>query len=465
MQPRTALAEKGAIMEMRGWWDGEECKGGFAFGALFSYRKFTMLSTKSLVLAAATFFALAGYVAADPFSNGVNDDHFLRAKGPVLRDHNGAGEPVQLRGVNLGGWLEWQDWMCPLDSSKTLRDANPGHNGYDFELRRLLVKRFGAPVAEGLIGAYEDAWITARDLDNIKALGLNAVRLTLAYDTLLNEDGSWRDDAFKRIDWLVQNAWDRGIYTILDFHAFLPPAADQDGSASGYWNNAAQQGETIQIWTHLAEHFRGNPAVAMYDLLNEPTNSAPKGKPEPKAATVCALYDRLYHAIRGMDPDHAIAMEGMWDWQSLRDPRFAGYQNVVYSFHWYHFGTKTLAETNTGTDADLRGAVKMRSLWLVPAFIGEFNLFGDAMAWKYALQAYDAAGLSWTEWTYKNKGGGTDSWGVYTTIESKAPPIPNLTTDPAETIRAKWKMWSTGTGGFALNPMLGPIFKSTQKQP
>ena len=371
-----------------------------------------------------TILPSAADAGMPPPSNAAGDERFLSANGTELRDHHGSGEVARLHGVNLGGWLEWQDWMCPMDSSRTLRDANPGHNGYDFELRRLLTKRFGAPVAEDLIASYEDAWITEHDLDNIKALGMNVVRLTFAYDTLLNEDGSWRDAAFKRMDWLVENAWKRGIYTILDYHAFLPSAADQDGSAKGYWNIAAQQDETVQIWAHIAGHYRGNPAIAMYDLLNEPNNSARNGKPEPKAETVCDLYDRLYHAIRGVDPDHAIAMEGMWDWKTLRDPQKSGYQNLVYSFHWYHFGTKTLADNQAATDRDMRDVADMQTRWAVPCFIGEFNFFGDPAAWKYGIQKYDDAGFAWTLWTYKNKASGDNSWGVYTTLIGKAPLSP-----------------------------------------
>ena len=198
---------------------------------------------------------------------------FLAANGTALRTRRGAGEIVQLRGVNLGGWLEWQAWMCPIDSSGTLRDANPGHNGYDFEVRKLLTKRFGPAVAENLVNAYRDAWITAHDIDNIKSLGLNVIRLTLAYDTMLQDDGAWRGDAFVRPDWLVTNAWQRGLYTIIDLHAFLPPGANQDGGAGGYWSDGAQKAETVRIWKRIAEHYRGNPAVAMYDLLNEPNNS------------------------------------------------------------------------------------------------------------------------------------------------------------------------------------------------
>lgn len=386
-------------------------------------------------------------------------DRFLKADGRVLKTAHGTGETVALRGVNLGGWLELQSWMCPVDSSKApaLRDLNPGHNGYDFDVRRLLAERFGAEQAERLLAAYQDAWLTALDLDQIKALGLNAVRLTLAYDTLCNLDGTPRADAFRRVDWLVEQAWQRGLYTIIDYHAFLPPAADQDGSATGYFASEAQQAETVAIWTRLAEHFKGNPAVALYDLLNEPTNSVPKGKQAPRKEVVQALYDRLYRAIRRVDPDHAIAFEGFWGWDTLRDPREAGYTNVVVSLHWYYWWTKTTADRRKALDGDLKQFTDKYRAWNVPLFVGEFNLFGDGAAWRYAVEQMDQAGVSWTLWTYKNTASGTNSWGVYTTLPGKAPAVPKLATDSADEIARKWAAWATDRGAFQLNPLFKPL--------
>lgn len=308
-----------------------------------------------------------------------------------------------------------------------------------------------------LVATYLDAWISPADLDHVQSLGFNAVRLPLSSDTFLHENGTWRSNAFARVDWLVTNAWERGIYTILDYHAFLPPGADQDGSVLGYWNNPTQQAETVRIWRRIAEHYRRQPAVAAYDLLNEPNNSAPEGRPEPSAEVVCALYDQLYQAIREVDPHHLIAMEGVWDWKTLRHPVRAGYRNVVYSFHWYHWRARSAAEQQRLTDADLRGIEAMWQAYPVPVLIGEFNFFGHPAAWSYGLKRYDEAGLSWTLWTYKNRKSGDNSWGVLTTLPGRAPPVPDLTTDSAEGIRAKWLAWATAGGAFAFNPMLKPL--------
>lgn len=380
-------------------------------------------------------------------------DGFLKTSGTVLKDKDGTGNVVTLRGVNLGAWLEWQSWMCPVDSSKTLRDGNPGHNGYDFEVRRLLEKRFGREVADDLVKTYEESWITTADLDRIQALGLNAVRLPFGYATLMHEDGTWRKDAFNRMDWCVREAGKRGIFTIIDFHAFLPASADQNGGAKGYWANQAQMDETVRIWTRVASHYKNARNVAFYDLLNEPTNSAPHGQPGPDKEKVCDLYDRLYHAIREVDPEHAIAMEGVWDWKTLRDPHKAGYQNVIYSFHWYNWGAKTTEERNKATDRDIASVKEMFRTWNVPAYIGELNLFGDRDAWLHAMAAYREAGLNWTMWSYKHKDSGTNSWGLCTSIKGGVPGTPDLTKDSAETIRANWKAWATTGKSYKFNPL------------
>src|SRR5262249_34197229 len=73
--------------------------------------------------------------------------------------------------------------------------------------------------------------------------------------------------------------------------------------------------------------------------------------------------------------------------------------------------------------------------------------------WKYAVEKYAANGMSWSVWNYKaTHGSGDDSWGVYNPRDPK-PAKPNLQTDSADEIKAKWSQWTTAKS-FALNPML-----------
>ena len=119
----------------------------------------------------------------------------------------------------------------------------------------------------------------------------------------------------------------------------------------------------MDIWQAIAAHFRGQPGVAMYDLLNEPTGA-------PSQAALWGMYDRLYQAVRAVDPDHAISMEGTWgswNWDTLPNPAAFGWTNVVYQMHEYAWAsTGDPAGVMAGTDRQVSDFLAHRS-WNVRA--------------------------------------------------------------------------------------------------
>ncbi len=383
-------------------------------------------------------------------------DTFLKTAGTEIRNGHGRGDSVQLRGVNLGGWLLREEWMCPLDSSG-LKD--------DLSARKTLIERFKETTADELIEAYEDAWITEQDLDNIAALGMNVVRLPFWYPNLQKEDGSWRAEAFARLDWLVNKAWERGIYTILDLHG--APGGQSKEQTTGavrpqadLWGNPANLRRTVEIWQRVALHFKGNPAVAGYDLLNEPSGA-------PERTALWELYHQLYKSIRAADPDHIIFVEGCWaghvngqylnwGWEVLPRPTVSGWKNVVYEMHGYDFAWDNTDKQMQNIDSQLNNW-KTHKSWGVPVYQGEFNVMSPKpdpiKVWKYAVEKFSAAGMNWSVWNYKaTHGSGDDSWGIYNPRDPK-PAKPNLQTDSADEIRRKWTQWTTAKS-FAINPML-----------
>ena len=333
----------------------------------------------------------------------------------------------------------------------------------DWTARDILTQRFGAETAESLLAAYEDAWMKESDFDHIAAAGFNVVRLPFWYRNVESEDGTWRADAFQRLDWCVAQAWKRGIYTILDLHGV--PGGQSDGDSTGrirkgpdlnFWTNEAELSRSTDIWKRVADHFKGNPAVAAYDLLNEPSGA-------PTRDALWAVYDRFYRAIRGVDRDHVITVEGCWGgkvngqymgWglDTLPPPARFGWNNMLYQTHSYEWDWNNLDKQKASVDRQVKECDEHRR-WGVPFYIGEFNCMAPEAAWSYAAQQYTAHGISWTMWSYKaTHGSGRDSWGFYN-FRQPAPPIPNLRTDSAEAIRAKWSRWNTDAA-FAINPML-----------
>ncbi|MGH8023290.1 MAG: glycoside hydrolase family 5 protein [Limisphaerales bacterium] len=369
----------------------------------------------------------------------------LRTSGTTIV--NAFGQGIVLKGVNLGGWFVMEPWMCPADSG-----GLPDTYGIIQELDR----RFGVATEQALIRDYQSNWITTDDLDNIARGGFNCVRVPVWWGNFFplgNTSGSgWRPDAFSMLDWLVADCAARGIYVVIDMHGVIGGQSDSDDTgqenSNAYWTNSVDQAETAFMWAQIAAHYRTNNDIAGYDLINEPDGA-------PNAAAVLAAYNGLYDAIRAVDPNHIIIMEGAfgsWNWSMLPDPAAYGWTNIIYSMHEYQYGGGP-AQVESGSDDQVRDFENHLS-WNVPDYIGEWNDMGQgADCYQYSMNDYSNAGMSWTLWAYKAaQDPFPDGWGWYDL--TNWPPIPNISTDSASTIANDWQQWET-TNAFEQNPAVG----------
>lgn len=183
----------------------------------------------------------------------------------------------------------------------------------DYSMYECLKTRFGSTTTECLLSGYKNTWLQSSDLDNIKNMGMNFVRLPISWHELLNDDGTWKSNPWTYIDWLVDQCSQRDIYVLLDLHTV--PGGDcpwgssgqQGPNPNGFWTQTAYQDMANTIWQGIAAHYVGNPAVAGYDLLNEPLLSYNESSAD--VTTKSNLYNRLYNTVRAVDPDHIIMME------------------------------------------------------------------------------------------------------------------------------------------------------------
>jgi endoglucanase len=369
----------------------------------------------------------------------------LRASGTTIV--NAFGQPVQLRGLNLGGWFVMEPWMCPADSGG-LPDT--------YSIIQELDSRFGVATEQSLIRAYQSYWITTADLDNIAAAGFNCVRVPVWWGNffpIANATSSgWRSDAFTMLDWVVTNCAARGIYVVIDMHGVVGGQSTSDDTGqqnvNAYWTNSIDQSETAFMWAQIASHYSTNNAVAGYDLINEPDGA-------PDVAAVLTAYSNLYNTIRAVDTNHIIIMEGTfgnWNWSMLPDPATYGWTNIVYSMHEYQYGGD-IAKVEGGSDSQVSDFDNHLS-WNVPDYIGEWNDMGLGPAcYDYSINDYNNAGISWTMWAYKAAQGLIpDGWGWYD--PASLPPTPNVSTDSAATILNDWQQWET-TNSFEQNAAAG----------
>ncbi len=331
---------------------------------------------------------------------GFTDDDFLTAKGRKL--YNKKGEEVQLKGVNLGGWLIHEDWLCP--------DELPEGVVYDNEtILQILEERFGREAAYDLVNQYQENWITEYDLDLIKERGFNCVRVPFWYRNfyyddngtkILNDKGEWD---FSILDWVVEECSKRELYVILDMHGAV--GSQSDAPHSGRANNCGlyedtEQGEryrelTDELWAAIAGRFNGNPAVAMYDLLNEPMCDVDCTEITRRINNEY-IYGRLYDTVRAVDADHVITMEAIWTGFALPKTFVKGWSNVVYQVHFYN---------NSDFIFNFFLLLTIAIHPNVPLMVGEFYPH-QKTTWENCFKTMNKLNYSWMLWTYKATGHG-----------------------------------------------------------
>lgn len=423
-----------------------------------------------------------------------NDDTpktFIKADGIRLLDLN--GEPMGLQGTNLGGWLVQEEWLCP--STMLVCNCGSDHTFENCPSKQVkayaqvdilltLYNRFGEDEAIRLLDVYEDNWVTEKDFENIKALGMNSVRIPFTYlnfmdalkfDETKNEwvKKDWAEltikqennDGFERLDWALSMCEKYGLFAILDMHGAVGSQSGQDhtGDISEYLGRLYLQDDvgatcrqkTKELWVAIAERYKDNPYVAAYDILNEPglATSSGSGKNQSTSEEVVTDYfDELYDAIRAVDGNHIISFESCWEAGHLPDPDEYGWDNVLYQYHHYNWASANMANKLfywfkvNSIDGDMLDRD-------FPVIIGEFNVWADThpdktttakdntqteeQAWAGTMELYTGKGWSYTTWNFKHCATHS-SWGLFNLNEGTDEPQADLLHSTAAEIEYAW---------------------------
>lgn len=369
---------------------------------------------------------------------------YVTAIGTTLYDQAENGRPIILRGVNAGGWLITENWMCP---NKVARTQTETYENF--------VARFGKDKADELYRIYRQGWWTAQDFKNFAGLGMNVIRLPFGWRDLITEEGALIEDGFKLLDGFIDQAAQNGLYTILDLHGAPGSQNGRDHSGETRWAKTFHEEKWLdlscRLWTALATRYKDNRWVAAYDLVNEPEGQ-PKGL--SSAANVQAGIDAMYRAVRAVDTQHLIMIGACWDPVHLPPPSKYGWKNVAYEYHFYAWGQEKNPQ-GILENLKMHQARERETGHGVPVYVGEFTFFATA-AWKDCLQLMADEGWSWTIWTGKNMRD-RGNWGLWN-YKGHSPEIDALKTDDYETVKAKWSALAA-PGAFEENTDLTSVVK------
>jgi endoglucanase len=248
---------------------------------------------------------------------------------------NESGSPVRLRGACVGGWMNMENFI-------------DGYPGDESGVRRAAAEILGPARAEFLFDRWLDYFFDDADAEFLRSRGANVVRLPLNYRHFEADSapGRYLEKGFERLARAVAACTRAGLYVILDLHAvpgWQNPDWHSDNSSRHalLWRHPYFQERFLALWREIARRYRGVSAVAGYNLMNEPVTNAPAGRFSERYQTdwpaINSLYRRAVAAVREVDPDHIIFLEGDYYSRNFSqlDPPFA--PNLVYSSHNYEF--------------------------------------------------------------------------------------------------------------------------------
>ena len=267
---------------------------------------------------------------------------FIKAEGTKLVD--GSGKPILLRGMGLGGWMVQEGYMLKINDE-----------GQQHKIKQRIADVIGAEKTK----AFYKAWLYNHtqkiDIDSMHSWGFNSVRLPMHYNlyTLPIEEEpvagqqTWLQQGFDITDSLLAWCKANNMYLILDLHA-APGGqgndlniADRDPSKPSLWESEANQEKTIALWKKLATHYANEPWIGGYDILNEPNIGFTdpvkdrNGLNEEKNIPLKNLYTRITQAIRQVDTNHTIIIEGNGWGNNYNGLMPVWDKNMVLSFHKY----------------------------------------------------------------------------------------------------------------------------------
>ncbi len=308
---------------------------------------------------------------------------FVYTKGKEILTPD--GKSLLIKGTNLGNWLLPEGYMFKFEKVNA-----------PWMIEQVLLELIG-PTANSLFWKrYMDQYITENDIRILKEIGSNSVRLPFDYRLFTNESYLGANDSsrgFYYIDKILNWCKKYQLYVLLDMHgAPGGQTGDNIDNSYGYpflYTDSGCQQQTIAIWKRIATRYRNEPIILGYDLLNEPiAHFFEQNKLNPLLEP---LYRRIVNAIRQVDKNHLIFLEGA-QWASQFNIFSKPFDDkLVYSFHKYWTDT---------TQEVIQPYVDFRNRFNVPIYVGETGENDDhwILAFRKLLEVNN---IGWHYWPYK----------------------------------------------------------------
>jgi len=324
---------------------------------------------------------------------------FLQAQIGFVHSNNkqivdGNGENLILKSIGTGNWMLQEGYMMQTS----------GIAGTQWEFKKKLIETIGVEKTNQFYTTWLDNQFRRIDVDSMAQWGFNCVRPALHYKlfTLPIEEepiqgvNTWLESGFARLDSLMEWCAANKMYVMLDMHG-APGGQGKDSNISDYdsskpslWESEANKSKFVALWRKIAERYASNKWIAGYDLLNETNWTFAEGSNAP----LRALYGRVTTAIREVDQNHLIVIEGNGFANDYAGLTPAWDSNMAYSFHKYW--------TTNGSSV-INWVLDLRNNTNCPIWLGESG--ENSNRWfTECIELMEKNNIGWSFWPVKKSG-------------------------------------------------------------
>jgi hypothetical protein len=292
-----------------------------------------------------------------------------------------------MRGINLGNWLVPEGYMW----------GTSGFANSPTEIANVISSLIGQENTRDFFRRYRNKYIIRKDIDQIARWGFNSIRLPMHFELFTPRDTPfvYSEEGFALIDSLLSWCEANRLYLIFDLHC--APGGQNEGNISDYagypslWEDTLAQSRTVDLWRVIAQRYSDKNWIGGYDLLNETAFDFTGKLGQPNNQPLRVLLGRITDAIRRVDANHIVFIEGNWyatDFNGLTPPWD---KNLVYSFHKYW---------NSTDQGSVNYLINLRTNYQRPLWLGESG--ENSNDWfAECINRMESNGIGWAWWPWK----------------------------------------------------------------
>lgn len=175
-----------------------------------------------------------------------------------------------------------------------------------------------------------DTFITEEDIEKIRTMGVDHIRIPVDFELIEDEKGNVLEDGHtylrNGINWCLKN----NLNVVLDLHKTAGYVFDDAEYSNIFFESEALQERFINLWKELATRYGNQPDRIAFELLNEVVDA-------DAAEKWNAIAKRAIEAIRVISPNVWIIFGGTRN-NSVVSVKELGKpydERIVYNFHCY----------------------------------------------------------------------------------------------------------------------------------